>query len=304
MSKMKNKAAAIFANPIPYCKALRNITGSVTGAILMQQLEYWFSQKPDGFYKYLEPLKNHDSKLTKYKEGDSWVEELGFSKDEFRAAFDKIGHRFKSKKDMKLNPSQSATCLYYSYFDKIKGETWYFRNHEIVDKKLDWLIYGDRETQFTEIDKPNPHISGKPIPIITETTSETTTDKTPNGEQVNLLLNMIYKEINYSLFKDYKLRKIIEKAIKSHSFEYLETCLAGYLQDKWVKDKNAWNFYKFFSEQLQMEKYKAQGRDRIGNAAQSLAGGFKSTLPDFSHIHYDESPIDEEAWQTLTSSRK
>lgn len=39
------------------------------------------------------------------------------------------------------------------------------------------------------------------------------------------------------------------------------------------------------------------------NAIQGKRGGYKSTLPDFSHIKYDDAPIDEEAWQTLTGSR-
>lgn len=39
------------------------------------------------------------------------------------------------------------------------------------------------------------------------------------------------------------------------------------------------------------------------NAIQGKRGGYKSTLPDFSHIKYDDAPIDEEAWQTLTGSK-
>ena len=39
------------------------------------------------------------------------------------------------------------------------------------------------------------------------------------------------------------------------------------------------------------------------NAIQGKRGGYKSTLPDFSHIKLDDAPIDEEAWQTLTGSK-
>ena len=39
------------------------------------------------------------------------------------------------------------------------------------------------------------------------------------------------------------------------------------------------------------------------NAIHGRASGYKSTLPDFSHIKLDDAPIDEEAWQTLTGSK-
>ena len=53
---MKNKVLSIFHVSIPYVKELRAITGSMEGCILMQQLDYWFALKPDGFYKFLEPV--------------------------------------------------------------------------------------------------------------------------------------------------------------------------------------------------------------------------------------------------------
>ena len=43
--------------------------------------------------------------------------------------------------------------------------------------------------------------------------------------------------------------------------------------------------------------------ERQQNASEGLQMPFKSTLPDFSHIKYDDAPIDEEAWQTLTGSK-
>ena len=75
---MKNHLLAITRRSIPYHPDLRTVAGSVTATILMQQLDYWFSQKPDGFYKFLSPCNNQQ-----YKPGDSWEEELSLSKDEF-----------------------------------------------------------------------------------------------------------------------------------------------------------------------------------------------------------------------------
>jgi len=50
---MENKTLAISRGCIPYIKELRNIAGSVTASILMQQLDYWFD-KTNGnqFYKF------------------------------------------------------------------------------------------------------------------------------------------------------------------------------------------------------------------------------------------------------------
>ena len=72
-------------NLIPYRKELRAIGKSVTGTILLQQFIYW-DDKMNGrdFYKFITPPK---TKSDYYKIGDSWTEELGFSKKEFATAY-------------------------------------------------------------------------------------------------------------------------------------------------------------------------------------------------------------------------
>ena len=140
---MRNRALALAARPIPYIKELREITGGVTSAILMQQLDHWFNTYPDGFYKFMSPCGN-----TLCKDGESWTEELGFSEEEFRTAFDRIGVRHGSKKafDGAENPfryvagARQEERFYASYHDKIRGLTWYFRNHELVDAKIDEVM--------------------------------------------------------------------------------------------------------------------------------------------------------------------
>lgn len=130
----------------------------------MQQLDYWFEKKPNGFYKFLEPPeKNHDM----YRPGDSWCEELGISKGEFRTAFDRIGGRYRSKSeyDEAIKTDRFKGKYYCSYLDRRTNLTWYFRNHELLDAKLlDMFAPGcsikstgnkesqspvNRETQFT-----------------------------------------------------------------------------------------------------------------------------------------------------------
>jgi hypothetical protein len=170
---MKNRILSITRETIPYVKQIRPLTGSVAATILMQQLDYWFAKYPDGFYKFLEPC-DHPS----YKSGDSWTEELGFSKDEFRTAFKQIGIQHKSKTKFATSSDPFQGKFYCSYFDRTKGQVFYHRNHELVDKELDAIEHGipvesrksaipisrNRQGQFTEIGNPD-------IDIYTETTS-------------------------------------------------------------------------------------------------------------------------------------
>ena len=137
---MKNRTLALLGTGgIIYRKEVREYAGSVTGSLLMQQLDYWFTQHPDGFYKFLSPTPKHPD----YREGDSWTEELGFSKAEFRSAFDGIGIRHSSKSIYIKSPnpfiSVNGEKFYCSYHDKKNGLTWYFRNHPKVDELIEEL---------------------------------------------------------------------------------------------------------------------------------------------------------------------
>lgn len=155
---MRNRALALAARAIPYIRELREITKGVTSTILMQQLEHWFNTSPEGFYKFLSPC-NHSL----CKGGESWTEELGFSEDEFRLAFDRIGVRYQSKKAYDLatvegvifikveregeKEGEHEEAFYASYHDKIRGLTFYFRNHELVDAKIDEIFVRRSSTE-------------------------------------------------------------------------------------------------------------------------------------------------------------
>jgi hypothetical protein len=68
---------------ISYRPEWRSLVGSVNAVILLGQLVYWWKkngEKP--FYKFKEPCDN-----PLYRVGDSWCEELGFSKSEFDSAW-------------------------------------------------------------------------------------------------------------------------------------------------------------------------------------------------------------------------
>ena len=158
---MRNKILTLFRNNIPYIKELRQLSGSVTASILMQQLDYWFEKKPGGFYKFLEPCENNEL----YKTGDSWTEELGFSKAEFKTAFEKIGVAYKSKNEFKKAMEKGDVFqgkFYCCYVDKMKYITVYYRNHDLLDLELEKLLSPvseessftvNEESLFTEIKK-------------------------------------------------------------------------------------------------------------------------------------------------------
>jgi len=71
---------------ISYRPGFARLTGSVTAAILLQQIFYRFTRTGKSFFKFRSPNSHKD-----YRQGDSWQEELEFSGCEFDAALAKIG---------------------------------------------------------------------------------------------------------------------------------------------------------------------------------------------------------------------
>lgn len=81
---------------ITYRPILKYLVGDVNAAILLQQIVFRFvtmGRKP--FYKFVAPSKDELHSL--YRPGDSWVEELGFSEDEYHQALKKIATRVRKK---------------------------------------------------------------------------------------------------------------------------------------------------------------------------------------------------------------
>lgn len=147
---MQNRILHLTRNIIPYIRELQPLAGSTSGCILMQQLDFWFHRHPNGFWKFLEPSAHQ-----KYKQGDSWTEELGISPSEFRTAFDRIGTRHKSKSEFDLAANKFAGKFYCSYLDRRENLTFYFRNDTLLDDALDNIINNkqrntvSRESSFT-----------------------------------------------------------------------------------------------------------------------------------------------------------
>ncbi|MCW8886894.1 MAG: hypothetical protein OQK12_16840 [Motiliproteus sp.] len=170
-----NNSLAISAKTIPYNPALRERAGSISAAILWQQLEYWFSIADGSFYKFLQPC-DHDA----YKVGDSWQEDIGFSPDEFRTAFDKLGVRYRSKKAFKEAEEQfkrgDTECLYCSYHDKRSGLTYYIRNNDFADGVIGDLV--------CKQEKPDT-VNQEPQSTVTKQSQSTVNQQSPVTETDN-----------------------------------------------------------------------------------------------------------------------
>ena len=71
---------------IPYRKELNQITGGVIQSIILSQVMYWYYQSGSKkYYKFIEPCEHN-----LYKKGNSWTEELGIKKDQFRDNIKKL----------------------------------------------------------------------------------------------------------------------------------------------------------------------------------------------------------------------
>lgn len=101
---------------------------------------------------------------------------------------------------------------------------------------------------------------------------------------INHYLKIIQDKTGMVLYQDFKLRAVLKRVIKTEKPEYIENVLHGYLNNDFMKKERAWNFTGFFSSKEKMEKHKSRSTLTT-----------KCTLPDFSHIQYDDAPFDEHA---------
>lgn len=178
---------------ILYRKELNIITGSVTATILLQQIIYRFvnnGNKP--FYKFIEPC-GHE----KYTKGDSWCEELGFTRKEFLTAIKKL-------EDAGLVSKKT----------NMQRLTFYTLNLGDLDKALKG-IYVNAKRGFIKMPK------GDLDYIDTENTTENTTDIKKIYKKSSNLVDELEKEIELTpkakeILSDFiEYRKNIKKPVKT-----------------------------------------------------------------------------------------
>lgn len=150
---------------LKYCPELNTFTGSITASLLLCQLEYWFSKRDSKpFYKFLSPCADEH-----YYKGDSWTEELGFTKAEFRTAFRRIGTVYKSKSEFLKSKDPFGDKLYLSYYDRIKKLTYYMRH----DQKVDELLENQHCASPYSVDYPSSKIPQQKSSCIHPSTTTT-----------------------------------------------------------------------------------------------------------------------------------
>lgn len=112
---------------IKYYPEFKRVFGSDKAAIIFERLEYWSDKYSSGFWKFFEPCKH-----PLYREGDSWEEEIGFSRKVFAKVFPLIGIHYKSKSEFLQQSDPFQGKLYVSYYDRKTNRTYFLRNHQFV----------------------------------------------------------------------------------------------------------------------------------------------------------------------------
>lgn len=115
------------ASTVHYSSQIAKEFNSKNAAILINRIEYWFTKKREGFYKFIAPCKHY-----LYKEGDSWTEELGMSRPTFNKAFSIIGTQYHSKSAFLNETDKFQGKLYASYYDRKSNQMFFVRNHNFV----------------------------------------------------------------------------------------------------------------------------------------------------------------------------
>ena len=112
------------AKSIPYRPQYNRITGSVTASVVLQQINYWWHVKGrQPFYKFQSPCKHE-----KYREGDSWAEELGVGTTAFTNALKAIDAAKVTKGKSKTELHRGHLVIYWTDSNRM---TWYQLNEDL-----------------------------------------------------------------------------------------------------------------------------------------------------------------------------
>lgn len=213
---------------ICYYPELVTVTESITAALMMSQLEFWFKAREGrSFYKFLEPCEHE-----RYKEGDSWQEELGMSSSEIRSAFKKIGMPHKSKKAFNEAEDIFQGKYYASYYDRIRKVTYYFRNTSKVKAIFDELDRAGRgsgclECVHNEVSQVSDQTEVREVEELPSTACEKSIDEVveakdaylPNlKDESSIATNqqdgLCIQDNNQDFIYDNQLRQQVKESIK------------------------------------------------------------------------------------------
>ncbi len=155
---------------------------SVTAAILLQQINFrWRVNRGRPFYKFKLPCQHKA-----YRQGDSWSEELGFSRKEFDTALSKISLTPEQKKKIRQGVAIKKTKWQslVEYFIDTNRMTWYSLNEDRFND-LCTELYVTTEKGFRKRPKVTlPETTESDFTYKeTENTTEITTEKKTLGNE-------------------------------------------------------------------------------------------------------------------------
>lgn len=171
---------------ITYRPLFARMVGSVTSAILLQQIVYWWGPKQKPFYKFRgtgDPSKSIKHKL--YTPGDSWLEELSFSPAEFDGALRRIASKItqgtsKFEALAVTDPSWDAAgrltnahhlVIFWTDADRV---TWYQLNTTLLTNAIKQKYMGIPQNQEFLGNTENRNYLGNKQSEITQKIPETT----------------------------------------------------------------------------------------------------------------------------------
>lgn len=263
---------------ISYRLSLRKITGDVLSAILLQQMLFRYGTNDGKFYKFKEPC-NHRL----YKKGDSWVEELGFSRKEFDNALKRIATKLTrgSKRQTAIyGDSLNNLILYYTDADRV---TWYEVNEMLL---MRLILQNDENSGPLQQPDNNDSWSKVPKGLYLESAER---DFTYITETTNREKNNDPKNQN----NDFSLQ---EKCVPLNSLE-IDLCQSQgqsstelkikranflYTPDAYISDPEIRDMFQFFRERFKL-KY---GEDLSRLKVEQLQKNEKNLL-DFGIKDYD-----------------
>ena len=131
---------------IAYYHSLNQLTGSILASLLLQQIVYWWeSQEQRPFYKFSAPCQH-----PAYRPGDSWQEELGFTRTEFETARRRLGCKIQQGNE-KSTLRLGSLVLYWTDRQRL---TWYELNTPLLGAKLQELSITGFSHSISNAEKP------------------------------------------------------------------------------------------------------------------------------------------------------
>lgn len=188
---------------ITYRPDLNHLTGSVISTIILSQIIYWWKKaERSKFYKFKEACSH-----PMYKHGDSWCEELGLTREEFDSGIKKIC--FKLGKNKNIIKKEDAIILSYTDSQRL---TWYEVNEDLLSKVVSQLYLVKRDSHFTKN-------RGIPTLLVTESTTEITTEKEKDNTSINT--SIIEKESSGDWVEIFETKnEIYQKLVSTISTKY------------------------------------------------------------------------------------